>query len=94
MTKKAKICNVLVDITAEKEEDLSKEIKFTFTIKSEEEFPSYIKKGLMKTDVISGKSFVYYYTDVVLNEEGEINVNFERGTGDVYARLVKKDIIC
>jgi hypothetical protein len=88
-----KICNVLVDITAEKEEDLSKEIKFTFTIKSEEEFPSYIKKGLMKTDVISGKSFVYYYTDVVLNEEGEINVNFERGTGDVYARLVKKDII-
>ena len=47
----------------------------------------------MKTDVISGKSFVYYYTDVVLNEEGEINVNFERGTGDVYARLVKKDII-
>ncbi len=47
----------------------------------------------MKTDVISGKSYVYYYSDVVQNEEGEINVNFERGIGDVYAKLVEKNII-
>ena len=37
------------------------------------------KKGLMKNDIIAGKSNVYYYTDVNKGEEREVLVNFKTG---------------
>ena len=87
---KNSITKIFIEVTA-KDEYLNQHIEFSFVIKQEIVSPSYIKKGLMKTDVISGRSSVYYYTDVNNGEEGEVIINFERGTGNIYARIVKKD---
>ena len=81
---------MFIEITAN-DESLKKHIEFSFSIRQEIISPSYIKKGLMKTDIIAGKSSVYYYTDVNKGEEGEVLVNFERGTGNIYARIVSKE---
>ena len=88
---KEELCKIYIELYGEESELKKSNMKFAFAIKSEEDIPSYIKKGLMKTDVISGKSNIYYYTDVSKGEEGEILVNFERGTGDIYARIIGKD---
>ena len=88
---KNELCQIIIDITGE-EKDLENNISFSFIIKSDDDVPQYIKKGLMICDVISGKSINYYYTEVNQNEEGEIIVNFERGKGNIYGRIVNKDI--
>ncbi len=84
------ITKIFIEVTST-DENLKKHIEFSFTIEQEITTPSYIKKGLMKTDVIPGKSSVYYYTDVNKEEEGEVIINFERGTGNIYGRIIKKD---
>ena len=86
------LCKIFIELYAEENDLKQSNMKFAFSVKSEEDTPSYLKKGLMKTDVISGKSNIYYYSDVSKGEEGEILINFERGTGDIYARIVEKDI--
>ena len=88
--KRNSIIKMFIEITAN-DESLKKHIEFSFSIRQEIISPSYIKKGLMKTDIIAGKSSVYYYTDVNKGEEGEVLVNFERGTGNIYARIVSKE---
>ena len=89
--KKNELCQIIIFLTGEKN-DLEKGISFSFIIKSDDDFPQYIKKGAMIGDVISGKSINYYYTDIGRLEEGEILVNFERGKGSIYGRIVDKTI--
>ena len=89
--KKDELCQIIISITAEKD-DLEKSISFSFIVKSDDDIPQYIKKGLMIGDVISGKSINYYYTEVNENEKGEIIINFERGKGNIYGRIVNKNI--
>ena len=47
----------------------------------------------MRIDTIPGNSIMYYYTDIGKYEEGEVIVNFDRGNGNVYGKLINKEII-
>ena len=87
------LCRIILDISPKNPSDLDKnDIKFTFVIKTNYNFPNYIKKGLMKLDTIPGNNKkLYYYTDVGYEEEGEISINIERGTPAIYARLYNKN---
>ena len=86
------LCKILIDISVNK--DLGdREVNFSFNLKTENKTPIYIKKGLMRIDTIPGNSIMYYYTDIGKFEEGEVIVNFDRGNGNVYGKLINKEII-
>ena len=53
--------------------------------------PTYLQKGQAKQDFVCGERAYYLYTDVGKNEEGEILVDFMRGAGEVFAKVVRKD---
>ena len=53
--------------------------------------PTYLQKGQAKKDFVCGEKLYYLYTDIGKNEEGEILVDFMRGTGKIFARVVRKD---
>ena len=86
------LCKILIDITSNDDiKDL--EINFSFNLKTESQTPIYVKKGLMKIDSIPGNSLMFYYTDIGKREEGEVIVNFDRGYGNIYGKLVDKTFI-
>ena len=53
--------------------------------------PTYLQKGRVKKDFVYGEKYYYLYTEIGKNDEGYILVNFMRGNGLVYAKIVRKD---
>ena len=53
--------------------------------------PTYLQKGQAKKDFVCGERLYYLYTDIGKNEEGEISVDFMRGKGRIYAKVVSKN---
>ena len=58
------------------------------TVKQTENEPYYISKGIIKKDFLSGDKYLRLYTDIGKNE-GYITVNFYRGSGYIYAKIVE-----
>ena len=85
------VCNIIINIKPENKTDLKNGILFALTAKSKDIIPIYIKKTLMKQDSLSGNDIEYYYTDVIKDEEGEVIVNFNRGNGNIFARIFQKN---
>ena len=54
--------------------------------------PSYVQKGIAKKDFTTGDGYYYLYTDLGANDQGDITINFFRDYGEVYGRIVKKDV--
>ena len=54
--------------------------------------PTYLQKGSAKVDYVCGDRFYYLYTDIEKNEEAEITLNFWREFGNLWAKVVKKDL--
>ncbi len=50
--------------------------------------PYYLPRGIIKNDFISGESYLYLYTDVG-KQAGYITIDFDRGSGFIYAKIVK-----
>ena len=88
---KNQVCNIIINIIPVNESDLSQGILFALSAKSKEIIPIYIKKTIMKEDSLSGNEIEYYYTDIIKDEEGEIIVNFDRGNGNIFARIYDKN---
>ena len=53
----------------------------------------YIYKNKVYNQNIAPKSSKYFYTQIDKDEEGEINVMFNEGNGQVYAKIVEKNTI-
>ena len=54
--------------------------------------PSYIQKNIAKKDFTTGDGYYYLYTDIGEGDEGQITVNFLRDFGEVYGRIVRRDV--
>ena len=54
-------------------------------------YVSYIPKNILKIDYIQNMNSQYYFTELGKNEEGYIIINFLRGNGNIYARIVEKN---
>ena len=83
-------CNILIEIYSKSEEDLKKEIKLKISIDPRTKTPSYLKKSTLRKDYINVEAINYYMTEIAENEEGEILINFERGGGIMFAKIVQK----
>jgi len=84
------ICNIVIGITARDTNDeyIQDSINIEIKIKSNYTVPVYVRKGILREDVVAGKARKhYYFTDIRKGEEGEITVNFKRGSGKMYAKL-------
>ena len=56
-----------------------------------EKYPSYLIKNKLNSEYLSLNSPNYYYTDIGEAISGEIIINYYRGNGKIYGRIVKKD---
>ena len=53
--------------------------------------PSILQKGVLRKTGINGNATDYYYIEISKDEEGEIILNFKRGNGIMFGKLVKKN---
>ena len=58
----------------------------------QENTPSYIKKNNVQIDFLLGNNSHYYYTDLGKGEEGNVIVNYRRGSGRLFGKIVKKNV--
>ena len=84
------VCNVIIEITSKDNERLAEGIDIELSIKSNETIPVYVRKGLLREDIVTGDRIQYYFTDIKQGEKGDIYVNFNRGSGLVWAKLLPK----
>ena len=89
-TKPNQVCSIVVQIKLDAN-FYNDEPIFEFSIKSQEIVPAFIRKSMLRKDIVVGNYFQYFYTEVGILEEGHINIRFDRGSGKVYGRIVEKD---
>ena len=85
------LCPLIATIYCD-ELDRNTEIEFEFSIKTENDVPIYLKKNKFKEEYTYVKQIQYFVTDVAHKESGEINVNYLRGSGRPYMKLVPKEL--
>ena len=84
------VCNVIIELFSKDNEKLAEGIDIELSIKSNETIPVYVRKGLLREDIVIGDRIQYYFTDIKQGEKGDIFVNFNRGSGLVWAKLLPK----
>ena len=88
-----RVCYIQLDITLNST-DFAKNPNpvLDFSIKSiASNFVSYLPKNVLTKDYIHSNSSQYYYTELNSYEDGFISINFLRGSGNVYAKIVSKN---
>ena len=84
-------CYIFLDITLEVIKEVEEPV-LEFSIEQDvNNIVSYMPKNSFKIDYIQNNKAQYYYTVIGASEEGYITVNFLRGNGNVYARIVEKN---
>ena len=85
------ICPITFELTSFDTAELAKGVHFEFMVKGKGRIPAYLKKNKYTEDIVHSGYTQYFYTDVSPNESGEIILNFNRGSGNMYARLIRKE---
>ena len=85
------VCSIITEIKLDKN-FYNDEPILEYSIKSHDIVPVFIRKSMARKDIIVGNHFQYFYTEIGPNEEGHINIKFDRGSGNVYGRIVEKNI--
>ena len=81
-------CNIVVSVYLN-EEDLDNVPTLEVTIKQiNSKIPYYIPKGIVRQDFVPAKSTLYLFTTLGVNDQGFITINFARGSGIIYAKIV------
>ena len=86
-----RICYIQLDITLEntKEEERPVLEVLMKSVDKERKTVSYLSKAQLKLDNLQNSLSQYYYTEIGQDDRGYINVNFFRGSGQIYARIVE-----
>ena len=66
-------------------------IPMHFMIKSDDITPSYLVKNKLQVDLVTPNIIQYYMVDINPDDKGEIMLNFKKGSGIMYAKIVGKD---
>ena len=88
--KEDEICPITINIHLESTY-IELEPKLVISVKGvQENTPSYINKNKVILDFLLGQNYQYYYTDLGEGEEGYVIVNYRRGSGTLYGKIVQK----
>ena len=90
-TRPNQICNIIIEISLDSK-FYEEEPIIELNIKSKEDIPSFIRKSMIRRDVIVGNYYQYFYTEIGKKEMGNININFDYNEGNVYGRIVNKNL--
>ena len=83
---------VEVEIEASSVENSSPSLEITIkSIGNEEVYPSYLLKDKINNDYLGFIGKNYYYTDLGKSISGEVIINYHRGNGMIYGKIVKKN---
>jgi len=52
--------------------------------------PIYLGKNVVRQDFLVGENEKLYYLDIGKEEQGDITINYKRGSGNIYVSIVKK----
>jgi hypothetical protein len=85
------VCNIIIEVFARANKYLKEGISFELSVKTNDTIPVYVRKNLLREDLVTGGQVQYYFTDIRKDESGEIIVNFNRGSGKMFAKLFNKD---
>ena len=91
ITRPNQVCNIIVEITLDSQ-FYDEEPLIELTFKSKEEIPSFIRKSMIRREAIVGNYHQYFFTELGKKEEGNVTINFDYGGGNVYGRIIKKDV--
>ena len=87
-----RVCYIQIDITLVEFKVNLKPI-LEISVKSMgSNFVSYISKNELKMDYVQNTKSQYYYTEIGKNEKGFISINFLRGSGRMYSKIIKMNI--
>ena len=89
--KKNELCSFSLDVEMV-EKIVTTDPMIEITFREILNIPTYLQKGSAKLDYVCGDRFYYLYTDIGRNDEGEITLNFLREFGNLWAKIVKKDL--
>ena len=88
--KENEICTIIIEISVVSR--INNQIPIIETsIRPTKEVPIYLPKGVVKKDYVSGNTWLYLFTDVGKDDSGYISINFERGSFEVFAKIVQKN---
>ena len=90
---KNKQCELIVEIQLNETNENNKDFELEVTIKSIStinKYPSYLIKNKINREYLNFKSSNYYYTDIGHMLSGEIIINYYRGKGMIFGKIVKK----
>ena len=87
-------CKLTIEIKLNYNQEQNEDFELEVAIKSISEFdiyPSYLIKNEINSEYLNFKSPNYYYTDIGQAISGEIIINYYRGNGMVFGKIVKKN---
>ena len=87
------VCNIILVI--ELEEDLNKQqgTKLEILIRPKESIPSFLKKQMLREEATPEMVPNYFMSEISKGEIGEVAFHFNRGSANIYARIVGKEVI-
>ena len=62
-----------------------------FSMKQEYNTPYYVERRILRKDYVTNDAHLFLYTDVGKSYSGYATIDFNRGSGYVYGKIVKKD---
>ena len=84
------VCTINLNIELDNKND-EKPRKLETTIYQVNGAPVYLEKNAVKQDILLGKERKYYYLDIGKEEIGDITIDYKRGSGYIYGKIVKKN---
>ena len=81
------LCCISIYIDAELPENIDK-LNVRVNAKTINNDPTFIKRNEIKKDTLIEDEISYYYTEINKEESGYITVNFNRGSGEVFAKIL------
>lgn len=87
------VCNIVISVMLIDMSVASNPISYEIIVRSKDLIPVYLQKNKLRNDVMNYDNVQYYFTDIGLNEVGEVLINFNRGSGKLFGKLVQKGTI-
>jgi hypothetical protein len=83
------VCGIIVEIFVQPSANMPP--VFETSIKQVKNSPYYLTKNIIRRDFLAGDSSLYMFTDLGLNDEGYLTVDFTRSSGYIYGKIVKQN---